>query len=113
MRPSQDEHADGRCDGRAQVVAQAIIADAFGSAAGRQYIDGYGAVGYGSGSHRCAMNGAKDAEREQAACHEIAAEEDGKESVADQQHELSGKGVDKVAAKGTDEQCGQGVAAQD
>ena len=42
-----DEDTYGGCYGHSQVIAQPIIADAFGAARGGQYVDGYSSVGHG------------------------------------------------------------------
>ena len=107
-----DEDADGGRDSHSEVVGETVVADALGTAAGGQHVDGDSRVGDGQGAEGPAVEGADDGEQQKRGRGEIACKEDGEGAEADHQHRLAGEGVDDVTAKRSAQQSRDGVARE-
>ena len=59
-----EEDADRGRDSHSQIVGHSVIADAFGTSAGGQHVDGNGRVGHGEGAKGAAMQCADDGEQQ-------------------------------------------------
>ena len=112
MRIAVDEDADGGCQCHRQVVTQPIVADAFRPPAGWQHVDSHRGVCHGKGTKGSAMKCPDNHEQQQCGCSQIAGKEDCKSAETDHQHRLSRKGVDDIAAEGTEQQGRDGIARQ-
>ena len=104
--------ADGWSYCHGEVVAETIKSDAFVSPAGRQHVDGAGAVGYGDGSEGSAMQCSANGKHEDCACCYVSGKEDGKARKAQHEHFLARETVYHIAAKWAHDKGCHGVAAQ-
>ena len=107
-----DEDAHGGRNGRGDVVAQAVVANALVSSRRGQHVDGHGAVGHGCRAEGCAVDCADDGEKQQRGGQQIGAEAEEVEKQAQEQHFLAWKTVGKVAAEGSHHESRERVARQ-
>ena len=103
-----EAYGGSQCHG--QIIAKAIIPNAFVAAAFGQRVDGHRRIGNGKSTKGTAMEGAHYAKQQQGAGRKITAKEQEKEEKAEQQNLSAGKGVYKIAADGAEEQCCDGIA---
>ena len=107
-----DENADRRCDGRCDVVAQSVVADALIAPRRWQHVDGHCTVGDACRAEGCAVQRPDDGEKQQRRGQQIGSEAQKIDEQACEQHFFSWKTVGHVAAERSDEQCRERVARQ-
>ena len=112
MSVTIEEDADRGRNSHSQIVGHAVVADAFGTPAGGQHVDGNGRVGHSEGTKGTTMQRADDGKQQERGGRQITSEEDGEGRVADQQHGLSWKGIDNKAAERAEQQRRQRIARQ-
>ncbi len=112
MDGSVDGQCDGRADGRRDIVAQSVVADALRTARRGQHIDSHRAVGNGRKAERRSVQRTHDGEKEQRPRCQITGEEERKKEIADQQHRLTRKRIDHIAAQHPHRQSRKRIARQ-
>lgn len=104
------EDANRRSYCHSEVVAQSVIAYAFGAAARRQYVDCDSTVGYCECTEGTSVQRSHQCEEHKRACGEVSAEEKEEQKEAHHEHFLARKAVDNVSAERPEQQRRDRVA---
>ena len=107
-----DEQSHGGRNAGGQIVGEAVVANALGTARGGQHINGRSAVGHGDRTHRRTVSGAHDGKERHGAGNEIASKEGEEKEIGREQHHLARKTVNQIARERTSQQCRERVARQ-
>ena len=113
MRRGVDPDGNRGADGGGDVIGEAVVADAFGAARGREDIDGEGAVGDCGDAEGDAMECADDGEEEKRASGDVADEEEGKDDEEEEKDLLAGEAVDQIAAEESSDERHDCIAEED
>lgn len=107
-----DEDADGGSNGRGNVVADAIVADALRASRRGEHVDGHRAVRHRRGAEGSTVQRSDHSEEQQRTGQQIAPKADEIEQQAHHQHPFPWKAVHDETAEGPDEQGRQRIARQ-